>query len=190
VAVEAAGTILVTDQDAGTGAGGALFQVDPTTGIRTILSDFGNSTQGPVGVTTDGVAVPLAAAVADMRLTKSTNKPQVKSGSNLNYTMTVTNAGPNMASAVVMTDPLPNGTGFISATPSQGTCTTPQKNASGTVSCTLGSLASGASATVTIVVKVNVPGGSTLRNTASVSANTTDPNPNNNAATITTPVTK
>jgi hypothetical protein len=49
MAVEAAGTILVIDDDAGTDARGGLFRVDPVTGIRTLLSDFGNAAQGPLG---------------------------------------------------------------------------------------------------------------------------------------------
>jgi hypothetical protein len=42
--------IVVADYAAGTGSNGALFKVDPRTGNRTILSDFGNSGQGPPGV--------------------------------------------------------------------------------------------------------------------------------------------
>jgi hypothetical protein len=42
VAVEAAGTILVADQNAGTNGQGALFRVNPSTGARTLLSDFGS----------------------------------------------------------------------------------------------------------------------------------------------------
>jgi sugar lactone lactonase YvrE len=41
VAVEASGQILVTDTLAGTNVRGALFRVDPVTGARTILNDFG-----------------------------------------------------------------------------------------------------------------------------------------------------
>jgi VCBS repeat-containing protein len=55
VAVETAGDILVTDREAGTGFQGALFRVDPTTGTRTVLSDFGNATQGPTGITPVGL---------------------------------------------------------------------------------------------------------------------------------------
>lgn len=45
---------LVTDAAAGTNAG-ALFTVDPSTGHRTLFSDFGNAAQGPVGKTPAGV---------------------------------------------------------------------------------------------------------------------------------------
>ena len=50
------GDLLVTDTEAGTGGNGALFRVDPTTGSRTLLSDFGNPSQGPLGQTPTGVA--------------------------------------------------------------------------------------------------------------------------------------
>ena len=57
IALEASGEILVADIHAGTGALGALFRVDPTTGARTLLSDFGNPAQGPLGVDPFGVTV-------------------------------------------------------------------------------------------------------------------------------------
>src|SRR6516164_2884491 len=57
-----AGDVYVTDFAAGTdctGGGlgcGAVFRVDPTTGQRTLISDFGNAAQGPLG------RAPFAAA--------------------------------------------------------------------------------------------------------------------------------
>ncbi|MGH2670303.1 MAG: hypothetical protein ACRDH5_14500, partial [bacterium] len=53
MAVESNGTILVVDEDAGTGSRGALFRVDPLSGARTLVSDFGsgaNPGAEPVGV--------------------------------------------------------------------------------------------------------------------------------------------
>ncbi len=53
VAVESNGQILVTDPNAGTGGQGALFRVDPVSGARTLLSDFGvgaNQGLGPASV--------------------------------------------------------------------------------------------------------------------------------------------
>jgi hypothetical protein len=65
IARGAGGAILVVDPDAGTdvlgdtkvGGNGALFTVDPVTGARTVLSDFGNATQGPTGLNPGGVAL-------------------------------------------------------------------------------------------------------------------------------------
>lgn len=48
---------VVTDGSAGTNGQGALFKVDPTTGNRTLFSDFGNSAQGDLGLDPSGVLV-------------------------------------------------------------------------------------------------------------------------------------
>jgi hypothetical protein len=55
LAIDASGNVLVTD--IGAGPSGALFSVDPATGQRTILSDFGDSTQGPTGIDPIGVVI-------------------------------------------------------------------------------------------------------------------------------------
>ncbi len=57
VILGAAGSVLVIDGGAGTGTRGALFRVDPTTGVRTVLSDFGNAQQGPLGANAQDAAV-------------------------------------------------------------------------------------------------------------------------------------
>ncbi len=57
IAIEASGAILVTDVSAGTDERGVLFRVNPTTGIRTILSDFGDASQGPLGLAQWDVAI-------------------------------------------------------------------------------------------------------------------------------------
>ncbi len=58
VAVEPKGSILVTDPGAGTDAKGALFRLDPQSGARTVLSDFGvppdSPNSGIGGVAVDG----------------------------------------------------------------------------------------------------------------------------------------
>ena len=54
------------------------------------------------------------------------------------------------------------------------------------VVCSLGSIANGGNATVTILVKPTAKG--TITNTATVSAQQADPNTSNNSATATTTV--
>jgi hypothetical protein len=50
LAIENLGEILITDPfTAGSNGRGALFRVNPSTGVRTIISDFGNPSQGPLG---------------------------------------------------------------------------------------------------------------------------------------------
>ena len=83
---------------------------------------------------------------------------------------------------MTVTDTLPGGLAFVSATPSQGTC----QQASGTVTCALGSLAVGANATVGITATTSALG--TLTDTAIATANEPDPNPANNIQTVNTAV--
>jgi uncharacterized repeat protein (TIGR01451 family) len=96
-------------------------------------------------------------------------------GSNLTYTLTVNNAGPDGASDVSVTDNLPTSVSFVSATPSQGNCS----QAAGTVTCSLGTVASGGTAAVTIVVTPNSSG--IITNSASITTSTNDPNSVNNS---------
>jgi uncharacterized repeat protein (TIGR01451 family) len=116
-----------------------------------------------------------ADATADLALTKSDTPDPVVAGSNLTYTIQVSNSGPDGATNVTVVDTLPGGqTDFVSHTPSQGTC-----NRTGdTVTCNLGAVASGGSATVTIVVRPKKAG--TISNTAVVSG--TAPGGDTNAA--------
>ena len=51
------GAVLVTDGSGGTNEQGALYTIDPSTGQRTLLSDFGNSSQGPLGLYPQSVLV-------------------------------------------------------------------------------------------------------------------------------------
>ncbi len=113
---------------------------------------------------------------ADVAITKTAG-PAV-TGANVNYTVTVTNNGPSTAQGVQVTDPIPAPLSFVSISSSQGTCT------GGTnAQCSLGSLAPGASATVTIVARTPSDGsGNGAVNTATVSTSTTDPTPGNNSA--------
>jgi hypothetical protein len=89
---------------------------------------------------------------------------------------------PATTSGVTVTDVLPAGVTFVSATPSSGTC-----SGTSTVTCKLGIFPSGVSATVDIVVHAPNAAG-TITNTASVAAATTDPNLSNNTATEMTTV--
>ena len=73
-------------------------------------------------------------------------------------------------------DSLPAGLDFIDASPG---C----ENSNGTVTCDIGTLASGDSASVTIRVRTTPAiADSTVGNLASVTANELDPDPSNNQA--------
>jgi uncharacterized repeat protein (TIGR01451 family) len=128
---------------------------------------------------------PTPAPSADLSVSKTSSPDPVHVGKKLTYTIPVTNNGPDSATSVSLTDSLPKNAGFGSATTTQGTCILkPQKRQ---VVCSLGNLASGGTATVTIVVKPTVKG--TITNTVSVTATSpTDPNTANNTASTTTTV--
>ncbi len=101
---------------------------------------------------------------ADLALAAPAWPTVVLTGSSFSYTMTVSSLGPFTATAVTLSQPLPTGFTVGATTPSQGTCSV---NA-GTLTCALGNLAVGASATVAVTVTPSVAGPATSR--ASVGA--------------------
>ena len=132
----------------------------------------------------------ISAAEADVSVTKTTAAGPVLAGSNVAYTITVANAGPDDAQTVALSDLVPANTTFVSDTQTSGpafTLTSPAQGGTGTISGTIATLASGASASFTVVVLVSpsTPAGTTITNTADVTAATSDPNLANNSATVT-----
>ncbi|MBI3249648.1 MAG: DUF11 domain-containing protein [Deltaproteobacteria bacterium] len=128
----------------------------------------------------------IAAAQTDVQITKGASPSPVVPGGTLTYTLTVENVGLDPAAVIVVKDPLPAGTVFVSCTPSQGTCV----QSGGTVTASPGVLATtGATATATIVVKAPTvaSGGcaTPLTNIATVTA-AGDANAANNTATTET----
>jgi uncharacterized repeat protein (TIGR01451 family) len=101
----------------------------------------------------------------------------------ITYNILVSNAGPSSATNATLTDTLPPGVQFVSASSGQGSCT----QTGGVVTCGLGSVPSGSSVTATVVVTAGLLPG-TLHNTATVKANEADPNLTNNTSTATTDV--
>ena len=71
---------------------------------------------------------------ADLAVTKTDSPDPVAVGQQLTYTVGVSNAGPSSATGITVTDTLPAGVTFNSATPSQGSCS----QSAGTVTCSLG----------------------------------------------------
>ncbi len=132
--------------------------------------------------TTSGDTSEFSVPVADLAVTKVADPTVGTAGQALTYTLTVTNAGPFQATGVIATDAVPAGAVFVAATASQGAASL----VGGEVMASLGDLAVGASATVTIVVTPSAAG--SLTNTADVTANEPDPDPSNNSVTVTTPI--
>jgi uncharacterized repeat protein (TIGR01451 family) len=125
----------------------------------------------------DQSSVSLPPAVADLELTKRVSAARVNVGQSATFTLELTNRGPDGATNVRVSDRLPVGLAFVAATPSQGS----YDPVSGEWS--VGALASGAQATLTIEVTVLGPGPFT--NIAQVSASDQydpDSTPNNDDA--------
>ena len=121
-------------------------------------------------------SVVSVVASADLSVTISDSPMPALLGSDLTYTITVTNNGPATATGVVMTDTLPAFADYISSSPSQGdSCS----QAAGIVTCNLGTISDGANATVDIVVNPTATG--TLSNLAGATAIEPDPVTGNNA---------
>ena len=111
----------------------------------------------------------------DLSITKADSVDPASKGGPLTYTIVVSNAGLDPATNVVVTDNLPGGVTFGSATPSQGGCV-----GTSTLMCNLGTVNNGATATVVISVTAPSEGGS-ISNIASVSASGTDSDLSNNS---------
>lgn len=119
----------------------------------------------------------------DLAVAMSDSPDPVAVDGGLTYRVTVKNLGDAEASAVTLTDTLPAGATFISASPSHGNCSP----SGGTVACSLGPLPAGSNAIVDIVVTPLSVG--TMTNTATVTASQSEVIQDNNTATENTTVT-
>lgn len=101
-----------------------------------------------------------------------------KARTNITYTITVKNDGPGTAPYTTVTNNVAANLYYVSSSTNNGSC--------GGVSCTIGQLAAGESATITLVLRPLLRG--TYTSKSSLSFGTTDKNSSNNTATITTVV--
>src|SRR5215471_9386298 len=144
---------------------------------------------GQTGVAPNGIELhPILDIVfnpsADVSITNTANANSITTGSNVIYTMAVSNDGPNDAAKVTVADTLPPNLTFVSCGVFGGfggSCGGSGNN----VAVTFTSLPAHATATITIVATVNcsVADGTVISNTALVGSSTPDSNGNNNAAT-------
>jgi uncharacterized repeat protein (TIGR01451 family) len=129
----------------------------------------------------DTVTTPVVPAPTSANLSVSKSGPaDVLMGSNVVYTIVVSNAGPDAAANVIVSDPTPPGLSFVG---NAGACATAYP-------CLLGTLASGASATITSTYAVpsSYAGPNPIVNRATVGSDTPDPDGGDNGGETTTPV--
>ncbi|MEK8020044.1 MAG: PQQ-binding-like beta-propeller repeat protein, partial [Candidatus Parabeggiatoa sp.] len=149
-----------------------------TMGMPTNAILLGNTVH-TVTITDNDVPV----AQADLSISQTESTDPVFTGAALSYTLNVNNAGPDVATNVQVVDTLPSGVVFGSATGTDWTC----NESSGTVTCTLANLNTGAANPITINVTAPGTAGS-ITNTAAVSATTADSDTSNNNASETTTI--
>jgi uncharacterized repeat protein (TIGR01451 family) len=141
-------------------------------------------------------APPPPPPSADVAITISGPSSAAR-GSQVTYFETISNAGPSTAHNVILKNPVPSGAAFLAASTTRGQCSTPRVGRTGTITCTLGELASTDSATSAVTIKITAKVGSTISDIASAYSTddnqgtaTPDPNTSNNVTTLSTTITK
>jgi len=176
------GTFMLVLNVLGSTPSGTTITNTATVGSTTPDPLYGNNTASASVV----VATP---GQADVAISGSVSPNPVLAGNNITYQLTVTNNGPSptSAAAVMVTDTLPAGVTFVSATPTVGSCSL----AAGVITCSLGTLAAGSSVNITVIDAVNAStaAGTTITSAFTASSATSDPNPANNSVMLSTLVT-
>lgn len=122
---------------------------------------------------------------ADLSVSIGADKLNPKQGDKVTYTVTISNFGPDAAQGVQMNDVLSSGSTFVSAQANKGTFKAPVVGQSGVVTWDVGDMNSGSQESAQIKVTVILRGKGSITNSASVSSLISDPNANNNSASLT-----
>ena len=147
----------------------SIVSVAPGSGSLTNTASAGSGTYDPNLLNNTSAAVTAVTPLADVAIFMN-GPANVFAASNLTYVISVTNFGPSSATSVTVTDTLPAGVSFVSAS-GNGVVN------AGVVSWNFGMLTSGQVSNLTLIV--NVPASGKLTNMAWVSSLTSDPNPVN-----------
>jgi uncharacterized repeat protein (TIGR01451 family) len=192
-AVGGTGTITCTDATFAASSPATFTMVDKvvaTTTPGTVISDTAAMTAAggdPNSANNSATATTVVASPSqsDVAIVKTAAPEPVNQGTNLTYTLQVTNNGPAIAQGVSVSDPLPAQVTYVSSSTTQGTCS----QSAGTVTCTLNSVSVGGLVIITINVNAATFSSATLStNTATVSSTTGDPNLTNNTSSATSTI--
>jgi outer membrane protein assembly factor BamB len=128
-------------------------------------------------------------AGADLNLRVMPTATTVHESDLVTFAFPVWNMGPVSAFHEVLNTQVPAGTTFdyirLSGTPWLGTCTTPKYLGTGQIIChENATMAPNTTWTVRLTVKVTAPSGTVITANAATLADTPDPNPTNNTATV------
>jgi uncharacterized repeat protein (TIGR01451 family) len=130
-----------------------------------------------VGAQPTPTPTPASTPSVNLSITVTASADPAEVGRIFTYNIGVSNAGPDTATGVNVTDTLPAGVTYTSATPTQGDCAL----ASGALTCQLGSIAPNGSADIALQVKPRQTG--SLSNSVSVKASEADSDASDNSAT-------
>ena len=184
LATDASGSFLYAADES---FGIAVFSINGTGGLKGLSNIPINRVAEIQGL---AAYPPRSCTNADLALTQTASPTTVESGSNVTYTITVTNNGPDAASATIV-DNLPSGALLVScASTGGGVCNNSPVANPHTV--TFASLASGETETIMIVAATSASllNGASLSNTVSIgNKSAVDPDPTNNSATATIAIT-
>ncbi len=192
------GTVSCSIGTIGNFASGASAQFTLTANINANFTGALSNTATIFGPNADtnpnnnsATASTTVSSNADLMVVK-TGPAAANAGTNVTYSITLTNNGPSPALNVSLTDAVPANTTFVSESQTTGpvfSCTTPAAGGTGSVSCSLATMANGASATFSITVHINSGASGTISNTANAATTSTDSNLSNNSSTASTTVT-
>jgi uncharacterized repeat protein (TIGR01451 family) len=129
------------------------------------------------------VSLIVSNSVVNLAVSQTASPNPALISTTLSYRIEVTNISNTTATSVSLTDTLPTGITFNSASSTQGTCS---GAVGGSVNCNIGTLGVGANAVVTISVTPTATG--QLSNTASVASAESDSDPTNNTSNMMTDV--
>ncbi|MBB5438121.1 gliding motility-associated-like protein/uncharacterized repeat protein (TIGR01451 family) [Pedobacter sp. AK017] len=132
----------------------------------------------PVPANNTASVTPVPVPVTDLAIVKTTDQASPAVGTNVVFTLVATNNGPSPATGIAVTDLLPGGYTYVSATAPAGSTYVPA-----TGLWTIGALANGASSTLSVTARVNATG--PYANTAIIAGTESDPVPANNTTTVT-----
>jgi large repetitive protein len=155
-------------------------------GVLNNVVRVGAATYDPVSANNSDTETTTVISHSDLSLTKVESSEPVIAGTNLTYTLTVSNAGPSNAASLVVTDTLPANVTYQSFGGTTGwTCTLLTSNR---LRCTRSSLTFNTSARIIVLTKVNSSAAGSLSNTAVVRSASIDDDSTNNTATIATAI--
>ena len=149
-------------------------------GTYTNTATVSAATPDPVAANDSGSQDTTIVPSADLSIVKTDSADPVNPGTSFDYTIVVTNNGPSGAANLTVTDSIPAPASFsiTGITQSAGLC----GSAVNDVTCTLASLASGATWTITVTVFLTLgTTGGLYNDTANVTSPTFDPNAGNNS---------